>query len=59
MKRLLAALLLTAAIGGIARTAHAIDTVPLPERPVYTRTTYTYRILIPQIGFRAFPWLLR
>ena len=59
MKRLLAALLLTAAIGGFAATASAGSTLPVPDRPVYRWAPAPVRIVIPQIGFRAFPWLIR
>lgn len=53
MKRILLALALAAITGLLARPARAIDTVPLPERPVYRTTTYTgvmfYRLQLPGV----------
>ena len=55
MKRILAALVLAAAFGGSAMPAHAIDTVPLPERTVYR----SYFIRTPLLlSVRMFPGIL-
>ena len=53
-QRVVFALILAAAIFGTATPAHAIDTVPLPERPAYRVMTP----MVPMFSLQRLPGIL-